>query len=314
MCLQLDIKYGPSSINVPRTLNAVLAQAVPRPLSSDLAAFFEDKPPEDGEPTKSTAPPPTTRRFVLSPDSSRSDAENSSSDDSDDDRFSAYESPTADSNVDEGFEDDEDEDEDLSASEEEAKYAPSETDSDDSVLSTGYGGAQLLVDITPGVAANYTLPPDGRKFCIRGYDIDNVTLDDVTSKQDVEPRIGRSRRPSSTPSSRSANNHRAPRTTPRKRFHDPDSDSEPELPATAPRERSASVSWEPPLSTPRKKTRLERRAERVASMLEDNGSLEWGLDLEAGVEVARTFREGSILLPVSGRLQCGAGKGGKSAT
>jgi hypothetical protein len=47
---------------------------------------------------------------------------------------------------------------------------------------------------------------------------------------------------------------------------------------------------------------MERRIARAASLLDDNDdSLEWGLDLDAGLEVARSFREGSISLPASGR-------------
>lgn len=119
----------------------------------------------------------------------------------------------------------------------------------------------------------------------------------------------------------------APQTTPRKRYRpDPDEQSDEEAsarPATglkpkperrvASRPRSQSMSARlstpsfsstgrrestAPLSTPRKKTRMELRAEREASLRTDADELEWGMDMEVGLDVARSFRESSVTVPV----------------
>ncbi|BEI84867.1 hypothetical protein CcaverHIS002_0502680 [Cutaneotrichosporon cavernicola] len=519
MCSHSESKGGLSATNVSAALDEATVQSVSPAFALDHAASFDDQPLDGGEPAEYDAPSYPAEH---SPDSSDSDTRTSEGDDYDDDRFSAYESDATDDGADDNRLVDEDEDEDGNASEEEYQSSPSETDSDVSVLSTGYGDSQLLVDITLGDAANYTLPPDDRRFSNRlvfqdaegaydmaicprcaeagevyaeralwcpgrereeacllhpgagpvselqratasrvnelndlstsspseladdplkrqdedmdaqmgGYNFGHITLEDPTYMEDDGVRGGRTDHLSATPPSQPAKrltlptssvtcssksfpfratnaqgqrraktvkaaasvprasqvergstggnagviqiaspkertgssmvNHRegsakvptlassvsrasytlpaptparnstglmlppplprptstsspasgpymrqttrptaaythtnphggAPQTTPRKRFRDPDSDSEPELLATAPRERSASVSWESPSSTPRKKTRMERRGECETSMLEGEDNLEWGLDLDAGVEIARTF-------------------------
>lgn len=137
----------------------------------------------------------------------------------------------------------------------------------------------------------------------------------------------------SAPSRSTAPPAPAAQTTPRKRPLRPDPDDEPEpepyepeevapapkllpaLPVHEHRARSHSVSTRrtstpsygrtippAPSTTPRKKTRvlteMERAALRAASDLTDGDGLEWGMDEDVGIEVARTFRESSVAIPL----------------
>jgi hypothetical protein len=88
------------------------------------------------------------------------------------------------------------------------------------------------------------------------------------------------------------------------------------LPSTAParsRSRSVSVvpaphkssaSKQPPLrsatTTPRKRTRSEMDLRRLAEQIGDDAGYEWGMDEDAGEEVGRLWREGSVVRYVDG--------------
>ncbi|GFZ47323.1 hypothetical protein JCM24511_05066 [Saitozyma sp. JCM 24511] len=88
------------------------------------------------------------------------------------------------------------------------------------------------------------------------------------------------------------------------------------LPSTAParsRSRSVSVapaphkssaSKAPPLRsatpTPRKRTRSEMDLQRLAEQIGDDAGYEWGMDEDAGEEVGRMWREGSVVKYVDG--------------
>ena len=47
--------------------------------------------------------------------------------------------------------------------------------------------------------------------------------------------------------------------------------------------------------TERRKSRKERELARVARMMGDDVGLEWGLDEDFGVELARGMREGTVV-------------------
>jgi hypothetical protein len=71
-----------------------------------------------------------------------------------------------------------------------------------------------------------------------------------------------------------------------------------------PAPHKSSASKQPPLrsatTTPRKRTRSEMDLRRLAEQIGDDAGYEWGMDEDAGEEVGRLWREGSVVRYVDG--------------